>query len=65
MTVGRLDSRLIVPAASGIAEEMDADPSMEAILGPCAAAFQHYLRAELERVRTRPRRPRAVSTGGA
>lgn len=48
MTVGRLDSRFTGPAASGIAEAMDADPSMDAILGPYAAAFQHYLRAELE-----------------
>lgn len=48
LTVGRLDSRFTGPAASGIAERMDADPSMDAILGPYATAYQHYLRAELE-----------------
>ncbi len=47
LTVGRLDSRFTGPAASAIAEHMDADPSMDAILGPFAAAFQHYLHAEL------------------
>lgn len=47
LTVGRLDSRFTGPAASGIAEHMDADPSMDAILGPYAAAFQHYLHHEL------------------
>lgn len=48
LTVGRLDSRFTGPAASGIAEAMDADPSMDAITGPYAAAFQHYLHSELE-----------------
>lgn len=48
LTVGRLDSRFTGPAASGIAEHMDADPSMDAILGPYSAAFQHYLHHELE-----------------
>lgn len=47
LTVGRLDSRFTGPAASGIAEHMDADPSMDAILGPYAAAHQHYLHHEL------------------
>ncbi|WP_026374124.1 S10 family peptidase [Agrococcus lahaulensis] len=47
LTVGRLDSRFTGPAASGIAEHMDADPSMDAILGPYAAAYQHYLHHEL------------------
>ncbi|WP_293695496.1 peptidase S10 [uncultured Agrococcus sp.] len=47
LTVGRLDSRFTGPAASGIAEHMDADPSMDAFLGPYAAAYQHYLRTEL------------------
>ena len=47
LTVGRLDSRFTGPAASGIAEHMDADPSMDAILGPYAAAFQHYLHHDL------------------
>lgn len=47
LTVGRLDSRFTGPAASGIAEHMDADPSMDAILGPYAAAYQHYLHHDL------------------
>ncbi len=47
-TVGRLDSRFTGPAASGIAESMDADPSMDATGGPYAAAYQHYLYHDLE-----------------
>lgn len=47
LTVGRLDSRFTGPAASGIAEHMDADPSMDATVGPYAAAYQHYSHAEL------------------
>lgn len=46
-TVGRIDSRFVGPAASGIAELMDADVSMDALTGPYAAAFQHYVRTEL------------------
>lgn len=46
-TVGRLDGRFTGPAASAIAEQLDADPSMDAIAGPYAAAFNHYVRAEL------------------
>ncbi|GAA1899198.1 S10 family peptidase [Lapillicoccus jejuensis] len=46
-TVGRIDGRFTGPAASAIAEEMDADPSMDAITGPYAAAFHHYVKAEL------------------
>ena len=46
-TVGRLDSRFTGPAGSAIAEEMDADPSHDAITGPYAAAFNHYVRDEL------------------
>ena len=45
--VGRLDGRFTGPAAAAIAEEMDADPSHDAIPGPYAAAFNHYVRAEL------------------
>jgi len=48
LTVGRLDARFTGPAASAIAEHMDADPSFDAIVGPYAAAMNHYLRAELE-----------------
>ncbi|MGI8899430.1 MAG: S10 family peptidase [Nocardioides sp.] len=46
-TVGRLDGRFSGPAASAIAEEMDADPSHDAITGPYAAVFNHYVRDEL------------------
>ncbi len=44
---GRIDGRFSGPAASGIAEAMDADVSMDAITGPYAAAFNHYVRHEL------------------
>ncbi|WP_053202052.1 S10 family peptidase [Jiangella muralis] len=47
LSVGRLDSRFTGPAGDGIADGMDADPSMDAILGPYATAYQHYARAEL------------------
>ncbi|MBK8468794.1 MAG: peptidase S10 [Candidatus Phosphoribacter sp.] len=47
LTVGRLDARFTGPAASSIAESMDADPSFDAIVGPYAAAMNHYVRAEL------------------
>ena len=46
-TVGRLDARFTGPMGSAIAEEMDADPSHDAITGPYAAAFNHYVRDEL------------------
>ena len=46
-SVGRLDGRFTGPAASAIAENMDADPSMDAITGPYAAAWNHYVRDEL------------------
>ena len=46
--VGRLDGRFSGPAASGVAEQMDADPSMDATRGPYAAAFNHYVREELD-----------------
>jgi carboxypeptidase C (cathepsin A) len=46
-TVGRLDGRFTGPMASAIAENMDADPSHDAIAGPYAAAFNHYVRDEL------------------
>ncbi len=47
LTVGRLDGRFTGPAASAIAEHMDADPSHDAIMGPYAAVFNHYVRDEL------------------
>ena len=46
-TVGRLDARFTGPAAAAIAENMDADPSHDAITGPYAAAWNHYVRDEL------------------
>jgi carboxypeptidase C (cathepsin A) len=46
-TVGRLDARFTGPMGSAIAENMDADPSHDAITGPYAAAFNHYVREEL------------------
>lgn len=48
LTVGRLDSRFTGPAASGIAESMDADPATDAILGAYSAGYQHYLHHDLE-----------------
>jgi carboxypeptidase C (cathepsin A) len=46
-TVGRLDGRFTGPAASAIAENMDADPSHDAIAGAYAAVWNHYVRDEL------------------
>ena len=46
-TVGRIDGRITGVLHSGIAEGMDADPSIDAIMGPYAAAIHHYLRGEL------------------
>ena len=47
LSVGRLDARFTGPAASAIAENMDADPSHDAIMGPYAAAWNHYVREDL------------------
>ncbi|GMA42053.1 S10 family peptidase [Mobilicoccus caccae] len=47
LTVGRIDGRITGPLHSRIAEKMDADPSIDALQGPYAAAIHHYLRAEL------------------
>lgn len=47
LSVGRLDGRFTGPLASAIAEGMDADPSMDAITGPYAAAWNHHVRHEL------------------
>lgn len=47
LVVGRLDSRFTGPAARGNAEQMEADPSHDAIAGPYAAAFNHLVREEL------------------
>ena len=47
LAVGRIDGRYTGPLYSQIAENMDADPSSDAIEGPFAAALHHYLRGEL------------------
>jgi carboxypeptidase C (cathepsin A) len=47
LTVGRIDGRFTGPLHSRIAENMDADPSGDAIEAPFAAALHHYLRGEL------------------
>jgi carboxypeptidase C (cathepsin A) len=47
LTVGRIDGRFSGPLHSAIAENMDPDPSMDAMEGPYAAALHHYLRSEL------------------
>ncbi|MGH8791675.1 MAG: S10 family peptidase [Stackebrandtia sp.] len=46
--VGRLDSRFTGPDVDYGRERMSADPFLNAIFGPYAAALNHYLRAELE-----------------
>src|SRR5690606_32330476 len=46
-TVGRIDGRIRGTLHFGNAEGMDADPSIDAIMGPYAAAVHHYLRGEL------------------
>ncbi len=45
--VGRIDGRFTGPLHFGNAETWDADPSIDAIVGPYAAVMHHYLRAEL------------------
>jgi carboxypeptidase C (cathepsin A) len=47
LVVGRLDSRFTGPIGNGVAEKMEDDPSMDAMAGPYAAAWNHYVRAEL------------------
>lgn len=47
LTVGRIDGRVTGPLVSRIAELMDADPSIDLLTGPYAAAIHHYLRDEL------------------
>lgn len=46
-TVGRLDGRFLGWDADYGYERWSADPSMDAIMGPYTAAFNHYVRAEL------------------
>ena len=45
--VGRIDGRFSGPAGNPVAERMEHDPSMDAITGPYAAAWHHYVRSEL------------------
>jgi len=47
-TVGRLDGRFLGWDADYGYERWSADPSYDAILGPFTAAFNHYVRTELE-----------------
>jgi len=47
LAVGRIDGRFTGPLHSPIAENMDADPSDDAMSGPFTAALHHYLRSEL------------------
>ena len=45
--VGRIDARFTGPAASGVEEKMDTDPSGDLTMGAFAAALHHYFRSEL------------------
>lgn len=47
-TAGRLDSRLTGLDRDNAGEMFEYDPSYSAIVGPYAAAFNHYARAELK-----------------
>jgi carboxypeptidase C (cathepsin A) len=47
LVVGRLDGRFTGPAGDAVADRMTHDPSMDAISGAYAAAWNHYVRAEL------------------
>ncbi|NYG07553.1 carboxypeptidase C (cathepsin A) [Phycicoccus badiiscoriae] len=47
LAVGRLDARFTGPLVHANAEKWDADPSHDAISGPYAAAWNHYVRDEL------------------
>lgn len=47
-TVGRLDGRFAGWESDYGRERWTADPSIDAIMGPYTAAFNHYVRAELE-----------------
>lgn len=47
LTVGRLDSRLTGIDRSGVTEQPESDPLLDAVLAPYTAGFYHYVRAEL------------------
>jgi carboxypeptidase C (cathepsin A) len=46
-SVGRLDGRFTGWLHEDVAERWDSDPSYDAICGPYAAGFNHYVRSEL------------------
>jgi carboxypeptidase C (cathepsin A) len=46
--IGRLDGRFTGWEADAVGERLHTDPSYSAIHGPYSAAFNHYVRAELE-----------------
>lgn len=48
MTVGRFDSRYTGRDRNSVEDSYERDPSYSAILGPYAAALNHYLRSELQ-----------------
>ena len=47
-TVGRLDSRFLGRDRLGVTEQPEYDPLLTNVLGPYAAAFYNYVRAELK-----------------
>ncbi|HLU45430.1 MAG TPA: peptidase S10 [Natronosporangium sp.] len=47
LTVGRLDGRFTGWESDYAKERWSADPSLDAIMGPYTAAFNHYVRSEL------------------
>ncbi len=47
LVVGRLDGRFTGPAGDAVADTMSHDPSMDAIGGAYASAWNHYVRDEL------------------
>ncbi|MEU5264134.1 peptidase S10 [Amycolatopsis sp. NPDC021455] len=48
LTVGRMDGRFTTWEPDGGREHMSDDPSISRVIGAYAAAFNHYVRAELE-----------------
>ena len=52
--VGRLDGRFSGWEQDGVGERLENDPSYTAIHGPYAAAFNHYVHAELEYLNDMP-----------
>ncbi|MGH3431500.1 MAG: S10 family peptidase [Thermocrispum sp.] len=48
LVLGRIDARFTGPESDHARERFTADPSMNALVGPYAAALNHYVRAELQ-----------------